>query len=177
MIVPPAPILALIFTAQAVEVAVLVMPFSKPDAVRTRFSVIPRMVIRAIVVVVPRMRRASACQKRRKHCSAQQHGPDIFLDSQHFAILLWILSSSSGSCADHAAMNVESPGDLRVSRCQLFIKHGERAQVAICSNGLSEDLAGSRTHLGLRRFSGLFGVVAFAVYRGHFCSHASQVRT
>jgi hypothetical protein len=42
-------------------------------------------------------------------------------------------------------MLVESQGwGVRALWCQLFIKHGERAQVAIGANGVAENFAGLR---------------------------------
>src|SRR5580658_6512906 len=110
MIVPPVPICALVFAAQTVEFTVLVMPLDEPHAIRSHLAIIPWVVIRMILVVIPRMRGASARQNRRKHRCAQHQRPEISLDSQHFAILLRIFSFSSRSYADHAAMRVLSPG-------------------------------------------------------------------
>jgi hypothetical protein len=139
-LVPPAPILALFIAVQPIELAVLVMPLSQPSAVRPRFTVTPAILVCMMLVVIPHSRRTSARQKRRKHRRAQHQRAQISLYSQHFAILLRISSFRSRSCADYLARRLESPGDLRGARCQLFIKHRKRAQVAICSNGLSEIL-------------------------------------
>src|SRR5580692_5050757 len=92
MIVAPAPIIALLLAAQALEVAILVMPFHEPHAIRASFSIVPGMIVRAIVVVITRVRRASTRQNRRKHGCAKHKGPQKSLYSQHFAILLRILS-------------------------------------------------------------------------------------
>src|SRR5580658_981539 len=108
VLVPPAPIIALFIAAQPVELAVFVAPLCQPNAVRPHFTILPAMVIRVILVVIPHSRRTSAGQKRCEHCSAQHQRPQISLYSQHFAILLMILSFRSRSYADDLSMRVES---------------------------------------------------------------------
>src|SRR5580704_2700410 len=113
MFVSPVPIIALLFSAQAVVVAILVMPFPDPHTVRANLSTIPGVVIRVIFVVVPRVRGASACQQRRNHRSAQDQGPKKSLYSEHCAILLRIRSFSSPTFADDTAIRVKSLRNYR----------------------------------------------------------------
>src|SRR5271154_6358695 len=100
MVVPPIPVIALLFLAQPVVVTILVMPLTDPYSVRAYFSVVPGMVIRVIFVVVPRVRGASACQHRCDHRRTQHQGPQKSFCSEHCAILLRIRSFSSPTFAD-----------------------------------------------------------------------------
>lgn len=65
MLVPPAPVIALLVAAQTAEITVFVMSFAEPNAVGPNLSVVPRMIVGVIIVLIARSRSAPAREKRR----------------------------------------------------------------------------------------------------------------